>query len=216
MTQLPEPLVAYLEQRDTDRANAVTAKLASLTDWERALIKDAAAMGYVQGMRHPQGEEYPGDVNVLPLVIDACLSPAFADLYPAINTNTKPTETEQRTLTYERSMYAAAIRQLILQVRQTAYVWSTTLPETIPTAEVAKALSFLCSPVPLPEDLRDDLWQQIAGAYYVRFENDGHPEDAQAAADIARNIVQPELEDLRAEVERLRGELEQARNEAGR
>lgn len=207
MTELPDPLTDYLAQRDADRATAVTDKLASLTDWERSLVKDAAVMGYVQGMRHPQGEEYPGDVNVVPTVIDACLS--FPNLYPAINTNTKPTEEQQQTLAFERSMYAAAIRQLILQVKQTAHVWVTTQPETIRTADVANALHFLCSPVPLPEDLRDDLWQRIAGAYYVRFQNDGHPEDAQAAADVAMAIVQPELE-------RLRAELEQARNEAGR
>lgn len=106
--------------------------------------------------------------------------------------------TEQRTLAFERSMYAAAIRQLILQVRQTAHVWATTQPELIRTADVARALHFLCSPVPLPEDLRDDLWQRIVGAYYVRFENDSHPEDAEAAADEAMAIVQPELDKLAA------------------
>ncbi|MFB4424838.1 hypothetical protein C5F59_027630 [Streptomyces sp. QL37] len=99
-------------------------------------------------------------------------------------------------LTAERDQYAAAIKQLILQVKWTAHIWATTLPDTIPTADVTRALSFLCSPVPLPDDLRDDLWQQISAAYYVRFENDGHPEDATAAADVAMSVVRPELEQL--------------------
>lgn len=204
---LPEQLISYLEQRDAQRANAVTAKLDALSDWERALVKDAAVMGYVQGMRHPQGEAYPGDVNVVPFVIGECL--AFPDLYPAINTNTQPTEDEQHTLAFERAMYAAAIRQLIRQVKQTAHAWLVNLPDTIRTADVAQALGSLCSPKPLPEDLRDDLWQRIVAAYYLRFENDGHPEDSKAAADEAMAIVQPELD-------RLRAELEQARQEAAR
>lgn len=225
---LPDPLVAYLEQRDAQRADAVRSKLASLSDWERQLVKDAAVMGYVQGMRHPRGEAYPGDVNVVPFVVGECLS--FPDLYPAINTETNPTEDQRPTLAFERSMYAAAIQQLILQIRKTAYVWSQTLPDTISTTEVTQALSILCSPKPLPEDLRDDLWQRIVAAYYLRFENDGHSEDAKAAADEAMTIVQPELDRLRTmyeassqrenalieERDRLLAELEQARNEAGR
>jgi hypothetical protein len=100
----------------------------------------------------------------------------------------------------ERDMYASAIRQLIIQIKQTAYVWSQTMPDTLPTAEVVRALGLL-APRPLPAGLRDDLWQRIVAAYYLRFENDGHPEDAQAAADEAMAIVQPELDRLRAELE---------------
>ncbi|MFJ4837143.1 hypothetical protein [Streptomyces sp. NPDC088746] len=99
-------------------------------------------------------------------------------------------------LTAERDQYAAAIKQLIVQVKWTAHIWATTLADTLPTDEVTRALSFLCSPVPLPDDLRDDLWQRISAAYYVRFENDGHPEDATAAADVAMSVVRPELEQL--------------------
>lgn len=98
----------------------------------------------------------------------------------------------------ERDQYASAIRQLILQVKQTAHHWATTLPDTIRTADVTTALMGLCSPVPLPEGLRDDMWQRIVAAYYLRFENDGHPEDARAAADEAMAIVQPELDRLEA------------------
>lgn len=113
----------------------------------------------------------------------------------------------------ERDQYASAIRQLILQVKQTAYVWSQTLPETIPTAEVVKALGLL-APRPLPEGLRDDLWQRIVGAYYLRFENDGHPEDSKAAADEAMAVVRPELESRDAEIGRLREELRKAKRAA--
>ncbi|MBD3004730.1 hypothetical protein [Streptomyces sp. 5-10] len=113
-------------------------------------------------------------------------------------------------LEHERDQYASAIRQLILQVKQTAYVWSQTLPETIPTAEVVKALSLL-APRPLPEGLRDDLWQRIVGAYYLRFENDGHPEDSEAAADEAMAIVQPELNRLSTRAETAEIDRDRAR-----
>ena len=103
----------------------------------------------------------------------------------------------------ERDQYAAAIKQLILQVKWTAHIWATTLPDTISTEDVTRALSFLCSPDPLPDDLRDDLWQRISAAYYVRFENDGHPEDATAAADIAVSVVRPRLEALEQRVAEL-------------
>ncbi|MGA4867476.1 hypothetical protein ACPB9J_33115 [Streptomyces lavendulocolor] len=80
---LPAPLLAYLEQRDAARADAVRTFLTALTDRERALIRDAAVMGYVRGRMHPAGEEHPKDSAVLVEVVDACL--AFPDLYPAVN-----------------------------------------------------------------------------------------------------------------------------------
>lgn len=83
MTDLPEPLVTYLAQRDAARAEAVASVLGALTDRERALIKEAAVMGYVRGTMHPKGEKHPKDSAVLAEVVDACL--AFPDLYPAIN-----------------------------------------------------------------------------------------------------------------------------------
>jgi hypothetical protein len=86
-TDLPAALVAYLAERDAQRADAVTDFLAGLTDRERALVKDAAVMGYVQGRRHLEGELHPKDGWVLATVIDACF--AFPDLYPAINHATK-------------------------------------------------------------------------------------------------------------------------------
>ncbi|GAA0637505.1 hypothetical protein GCM10009535_12380 [Streptomyces thermocarboxydovorans] len=79
---LPDYLVAYLAQRDAQRANAVADVLGALTDRERALIKDAAVMGYVRGRMHPDSEAHPKDSAVLAEVIDACL--AHPDLYPAV------------------------------------------------------------------------------------------------------------------------------------
>ncbi|MET9055273.1 hypothetical protein ABZW50_29410 [Streptomyces bacillaris] len=81
MTTLPEGFVAYLIARDAERADAITEFLGRLTDRERTLMRDAAVMGYVQGRRHPHGEEHPKDSAVLQLVIDAALD--IPDLYPA-------------------------------------------------------------------------------------------------------------------------------------
>ena len=83
MPHPPAELVSYLAQRDGDRADAVTAVLDALTDRERALVRNAAVMGYVRGRMHPNGEAHPKDSVVLAEVIDACL--AHPDLYPAIN-----------------------------------------------------------------------------------------------------------------------------------
>lgn len=80
---IPEALARYLEQRDAQRAEAVRTFLASLTDRERALIREVAVMGYVRGRMRPGGEAHPKDSHVLVDVIAACQ--ANADLYPAIN-----------------------------------------------------------------------------------------------------------------------------------
>lgn len=82
MTQpLPQPLVDYLTARDNQRVQAVADALGALSDRERALVREAAVMGYVQGRMHPQGEPHPPNSAVLFEVIDACL--AMPDLYPA-------------------------------------------------------------------------------------------------------------------------------------
>jgi hypothetical protein len=83
MADLPEPLFAYLAARDAQRAEAVDAVLASLTERERRLVREAAVMGYVRGRRHPAGQDHPKDSAVLAEVVDACL--AAPDLYPVIS-----------------------------------------------------------------------------------------------------------------------------------
>jgi len=85
---LPDYLVDYLIQRDTERTNAVTAFLASLTDRERALVRDAAVMGYVRGRMHPKDEPHPKDSHVLAEVVAACLD--ITDMYPAISEEATP------------------------------------------------------------------------------------------------------------------------------
>lgn len=90
MTDTPDFLIGYLEQRRAQRANTVEAVLASLTPWEQLLVHDAAVMGYVQGMRHPTGEPIGKDRQTIAHVIDACL--AFPDLYPAIKSLEASTE----------------------------------------------------------------------------------------------------------------------------
>jgi len=105
---------------------------------------------------------------------------------------------QQSALETERDQYAAAARHLAFRIRHTAYVWATTLPETIRTAEVVQVLNGIASHIPDRPELRDDLWMRIAGAYEARFENDGHPEDARHAADEAMSVIQPVLDELKA------------------
>lgn len=128
----------------------------------------------------------------------------------AVEAPTRPTastitDDQLDRLHRERDQYAAAIRHVIDTVRRTAYHWHTTLPETVPSADVTKALNDFARQAPaVPEGLRDDLWQKIVGAYYVVFENDGHPEDSTAAADAAMRVVQPELDRSIGERDRAR------------
>ncbi|MFC8008714.1 hypothetical protein [Streptomyces cinereoruber] len=83
---IPEWLAADIAQRAADRQTAAAEFYATLTDRERALVRDAAVMGYVQGTLHPRGEKHPKDSWVTALVVQECL--AFPDLYPAINAAT--------------------------------------------------------------------------------------------------------------------------------
>jgi hypothetical protein len=78
---LPTFLVDYMERRRQQRADAVNETLAALTERELRLVKEAAVMGYVQGVRH---HDLPmlRDSDVLSLVIDACHS--FPVEYPTI------------------------------------------------------------------------------------------------------------------------------------
>ncbi|MBP5918745.1 hypothetical protein F3K34_43965 [Streptomyces sp. LBUM 1486] len=79
---LPDFMVSYLAERDAQRASAVEAFLASLTDRERGLFHDAAVMGYVQGLMRDRAEGCPKDSRVMALVAAECL--ALPDLYPTV------------------------------------------------------------------------------------------------------------------------------------
>jgi prenyltransferase beta subunit len=83
VTELPDFLTAYFADRERARAEAVQAFLDSLTDRERALVHDAAVMGYVRGSMHPRGEEIPLNAPIVAHVVNACF--AFPNLYPAVN-----------------------------------------------------------------------------------------------------------------------------------
>ncbi|MEU1506468.1 hypothetical protein [Kitasatospora sp. NPDC005748] len=78
---LPDGLVAYFAQREAARLDAVADLLFGLTERERLLVKEAAVMGWVQGVRH-HDLKYPGDRQALITVVDACIT--FPDLYPTI------------------------------------------------------------------------------------------------------------------------------------
>lgn len=86
MAEIPEFLITYMQQRDAERADAVAAFLASLSERERGLFHDAAVMGYVQGLMRDRAEGCPKDSAVMRMVVDACF--AFPDLYPAVNAET--------------------------------------------------------------------------------------------------------------------------------
>lgn len=90
--QIPEALVNYMIKRDQQRADQITAVWAEFTEREQGLIKDAAVMGWVQGVMSARaGEQWAGDWVAVPTVIGACL--AHADLYPTI-TGWAPPEDE--------------------------------------------------------------------------------------------------------------------------
>lgn len=86
MTQpeIPEALVRYFKALDDHHARELARALNGLTMREKLLVKEAAVMGWVQGVRHSD-LEYPGDRYVLASVIGACVSSAFRDLYPTIS-----------------------------------------------------------------------------------------------------------------------------------
>ena len=85
MPEVPEEILRYLAARDADRERGVDRALASLTDRERALVRDAAVMGYVQGVQatHAKEAAIPGDSVIVRRVIAGCQ--VFDDLYPTIS-----------------------------------------------------------------------------------------------------------------------------------
>jgi hypothetical protein len=81
--EIPEELIAYLAVRDRERGARVAAALEARTSAERVLMKEAAVMGYVQGMQAGLASKIPPDSAVLRSVVAACLE--MPDLYPAIS-----------------------------------------------------------------------------------------------------------------------------------
>jgi len=82
---IADGLLRYFATRRYERNELVDRAMAAMTDRERRLVREAAVMGYVQGVRSmPGGHKatMPGDGVILRLVIDACL--VMDDLYPEI------------------------------------------------------------------------------------------------------------------------------------
>lgn len=84
--EIPASIVAYVADRDAKRAEGVARTLGALTPRERALVKEAAVMGYVQGVRAADAihkVEIPPDSHILHLVVAECHG--MPDLYPNIS-----------------------------------------------------------------------------------------------------------------------------------
>ena len=79
---LPEALERYLDRMDSSRRDDIARVLDGLTEREVLLVKDAAVMGWVQGMRH-HDLRIPGDSKIVTTVVDACL--AFPEYYPTLS-----------------------------------------------------------------------------------------------------------------------------------
>lgn len=78
---LPAGLGEYLAGRAAERVAKVTQMYENLTERERLLVKEAAVMGWVQGVRH-HDVPIPHDRDLLMEVLDAAR--AFSDLYPTL------------------------------------------------------------------------------------------------------------------------------------
>jgi hypothetical protein len=81
--ELPDALLALFADREAERHQRAADRFATFTERERALMKDAAVMGYVQGTMHPKGDRCPPDSWILRTVIESCM--AHPDLYRAVN-----------------------------------------------------------------------------------------------------------------------------------
>lgn len=80
----PETILRYLEARKDQRTKERTDVLAALSKREAALLKEVAAMAYVQGRMAAQGPHLiPRDMSILDDAISGCL--AMSDLYPTVS-----------------------------------------------------------------------------------------------------------------------------------
>lgn len=81
--EIPEALLNYFSARQRERHERVNRVVGSLSEHERALVREAAVMGYVQGtLDQRAGVEFRKDSAIVWTVIDACQ--AHADLYPTL------------------------------------------------------------------------------------------------------------------------------------
>ncbi|WP_042400079.1 hypothetical protein [Streptacidiphilus carbonis] len=80
---LPDALLTLFANRAAERRQQAAERFGTFTERERVLMKEAAVMGYVQGTRHPKGDDFPKDSWILSTVIEACLS--NPDLYRTIS-----------------------------------------------------------------------------------------------------------------------------------
>lgn len=96
---IADGLAAYMAAREQYRGEEVRRRWDALSTRERRLVREAAVMGYVQGVRSQPGGHtatIPHDAVIVTAVIDACLS--FPDLYPTIDragSRRRPTVTEE-------------------------------------------------------------------------------------------------------------------------
>jgi hypothetical protein len=89
MPDLPEALLTHLAQREAARHQQAADWYATLTDRERALVRDAAVMGYVQGTYHRRDVDvFPKDSTILAMVVEECL--AITNKFPAISHEEQP------------------------------------------------------------------------------------------------------------------------------
>jgi hypothetical protein len=81
-----EEVLRYMQIRDQQRIDAAAHVLQAMTGRERRLFREAAVMGYVQGVRSVPGGHnatIPPDSNIVFAVIAGARS--MKDLYPVIN-----------------------------------------------------------------------------------------------------------------------------------
>ncbi len=88
---LPPHIVAYMETQAEAYAERTRRVLDALTPREQRLVREAAVMGYVVGVREPQGSPIPKDTEVMWTVVTSCLtgSPGF-ELFKTIERQTRP------------------------------------------------------------------------------------------------------------------------------
>lgn len=76
--------MTYFAAREAERHEQVDRILEALSDRERALVREAAVMGYVQGTLDQRAQvPFPKDSAIVWTVIDACR--VHADKYPLLS-----------------------------------------------------------------------------------------------------------------------------------